>query len=105
MGAASLGAARRACAQQSLLVSGAVRDSAAGQPLLGAIVTLGVGSSARTTRTDERGSFVFSNVLPASYALDVKRLGYQPTSRAIDVSAQMSPIAIALNRVSLLGTV
>ncbi len=73
--------------------------------MLGAIVTLSVGSSARATRTDETGAFAFSNVAPASYALAVKRLGYQPASRTIDVSAQMSPLGIALSRVALLDTV
>jgi hypothetical protein len=97
--------APRAVAQQGVAVSGVVRDSAAGQPLLGAIVTLGVGTSARTTRTDERGLFAFSNVMPASYALGVRRLGYQPASQMVDVSAQSSPITIALNRVALLDTV
>jgi hypothetical protein len=101
---ASLGSAARALAQ-GVAVSGVVRDSAAGQPLLGAIVTLGIGPSARVTRTDDRGAFAFANITPASYALGVRRLGYQPTSQTVDVTAQMSPIAIALSRVAMLDTV
>ena len=101
----TLGAARRAIAQQNVTVSGTVRDSSAGQPLLGAIVTLGVGTSARTTRTDERGSFAFSNAFPATYVLAVKRLGYRPSSQTIEVSPQSGPIDVALTRVEVLDTV
>ena len=68
-------------------------------------MTLGVGSSARTTRTDERGAFAFSNAFAATHVLAVRRLGYQPSSQTIEITPQPGPINVALIRIEALDTV
>jgi len=92
-------------AQQPVIVRGFVRDSVSGRPLAGAIVGLGPNGSDRITRTDDAGEFAFSKVIPGTYSLTVKRLGYEPRSRAVDARAGMDSIAVALLRVSTLDTV
>jgi hypothetical protein len=92
-------------AQQPVVLKGKVLDSVSGRPLAGAIVGLGPNGSARTTRTDDAGEFAFSKVAPGSYSLTVKRLGYEPRTRAIDVHAGMDSVLIAILRVSTLDTI
>jgi hypothetical protein len=98
------GTTQRAFAQ-TVTVSGVVRDAASAQPVIGAVITLGVGDGARSTRTDETGSFVFARVIAGNYLLAVRRLGYQPATQPADVRAGMQPIAITVDRVASLDTV
>ena len=103
--AVALAPPRIAGAQAKETVSGVVRDATSGQPLIGAIVTLGTGESARTTRTEEKGAFSFANVVIGSYVVDTRRLGYEPARRKIDVVPETAPIEITLTRVATLDTV
>jgi hypothetical protein len=98
-------AAARAGAQQTVTVSGIVRDSVSARPLPGAVVTLEILTGARTTRTDETGAFAFSKVPVGSYKLIVRRLGFEPASQTIDANADTPPIVVAMNRVATLDTV
>ena len=104
MSAALLAAANGAWAQ-TVSVTGTVSDAASSRPLVGALVTLGVPASERTTRTDERGGFIFDKVAPARYTLVVRRLGYEPRRDTIDVKSGDAPIVITLTRVASLDTV
>jgi len=99
---APIGTAR---AQSKVTVTGVVRDAASGQPLIGAVVTLGIGDGARTTRTEEKGAFSFVNVLSGSYVIDTRRLGYEPARRTVDVLPEPTPIEIALTRIAALDAV
>jgi len=92
-------------AQQPVPVRGKVQDSVSGRPLAGAIVGLGPNGSDRTTRTDDAGEFAFSKVVPGNYSLTVKRLGYEPRARAVEVKAGMDSLVVAMLRVSTLDTV
>ncbi len=105
VGIVALAAVSVAGAQTKVTVAGVVRDGTSGQPLIGAIVTLGTGESARTTRTEEKGAFSFANVLIGSYVVDTRRLGYEPARRTVDISPETAPIEIALTRVATLDTV
>jgi hypothetical protein len=98
-------ATRPVAAQQQVSVRGHVRDSASGRPLGGAIVAFGANGAERITRTDDAGDFAFTKVAVGSYPLTVRRLGYEPVARVIDVREGMDSIAIAMNRVSTLDTV
>ena len=98
-------AAASAAAQSPVTVRGRVQDSVTGRPLAGAIVGLGLTTSARTTRTDDAGEFAFSKVSPGTYSLTVKRLGFEARARSVDVHDGMDSIVIALLRVATLDTV
>jgi hypothetical protein len=98
-----LASAYRAHAQQ-VAVSGVVRDAVSSAPLVGAIVTLGPTTDERTTRTDASGAFSFSKVPAGTYALLVRRLGYEPSRTSVGVPATQ-PIAVDLKRVMSLDTV
>ena len=92
-------------AQQPVAVRGKVQDSVSGRPLAGAIVGLGPSGSDRITRTDDAGEFAFSKVAPGSYSLTVKRLGYDPRTRVVEVRPGMDSILVVMLRVSTLDTV
>ena len=92
-------------AQQNITVSGIVRDAASARPVVGAVITLGVSSSARVTRTDETGSFAFSKVAAGAMTLQVRRLGYDPINRSFESDKESYPIELTMNRVTSLDTV
>ncbi|MGH7617146.1 MAG: carboxypeptidase regulatory-like domain-containing protein [Gemmatimonadaceae bacterium] len=93
--------ASRGAAQQ---ISGIVRDATSSAPLVGAIVSLGPATDERTARTDANGSFSFSKVPAGTYALLVRRLGYEPSRTSVDVPATR-PVDVGLERVVSLDTV
>ena len=66
-------------------LSGTVRD-AGGSPLPGVTVTL-TGSEHRTTRTDARGAFSFTGLLPGEYRLAFDRPGFARAVRPVRVAA------------------
>ena len=99
----AFGIARSAIAQNTVRVDGTVRDAITTRPLAGVLVTLGVGPTARTTRSDESGSFGFQKVLPASYELSVRRLGYEAASLTIAVVGDTS-VQVPLHRAVALDT-
>jgi hypothetical protein len=98
-------AARRVLAQQSVTVTGVVRDAASTRPLIGAVVSLKAVGNARTTRTDETGTFTFSKVVPGAYSLSVRRLGYEQVNQTVDVRAEMQAADVSMTRVAMLDTV
>jgi hypothetical protein len=102
---ATLFCARVVAAQQAVTLRGSVRDSVSGRPLGGAIVGLGFTGGDRATRTDDAGEFAFSRVPVGSYSMTVKRLGYEPFVRSIDVRPGMDSVSVALTRVFTLDTV
>jgi TonB-linked SusC/RagA family outer membrane protein len=64
-------------------VRGTVRDSADGQPLEGAVVTL-VGTN-RRAQTSANGQYAFDAVAPGRVALRVQIIGYAPQMKTITV--------------------
>ena len=64
-------------------ITGTVKDSVSGQPILGAIITCD--GYADVTEID--GSYVLTNIPAALYTLKVTKTGYQPVSIAVDASA------------------
>jgi len=69
---------------QRAVVRGVVTD-AAGGPLAYSVVS--VGSSDRQLLTDDSGKFVFSGLVPGSYHLRARHLGFLPLDTLIDVRA------------------
>jgi hypothetical protein len=98
-------AGARLARAQSVTVTGTVSDAATSRPLVGALVTLGAVGNERTTRTDERGGFIFNKIAPARYPLVVKRLGYEALRETIDATTGDAPIVDTLTRVASLDTV
>jgi TonB-linked SusC/RagA family outer membrane protein len=73
----SITAAARA---QNGRITGMVTDSAAGMPIAG--VTIAVNGTRYAGITADDGRFIISNVPPGTYALEARRLGYAPVTRA-----------------------
>jgi hypothetical protein len=67
---------------------GTVVDSASGQPIPGASITLGQpGRPLRGAYSDDRGGFVLGRVVPGRYQLLVRRIGYMANSQVRDARA------------------
>jgi len=98
--------ALRGVSAQQYNVTGTVRDGATGQPVFGAIVSLSRGDNERVARTDQGGGFAFTNVPSGSWMVYVRRLGYEPTRRAIEVqSGTVVQIDFTITRLVALDTV
>ncbi len=79
-------------AQEAVEVAGTVVDDGAGEPVDGATVRLADASgSARETITGADGAFAFAQVAPGTYALAVRRFGYELLSTPLEVGAQAPP--------------
>ena len=98
-------------AQRSVTVKGVVRDSTTNQPLNGAIVEIAGTAKRYAVRSDEIGDFVIDNVEQGAYRAVVRRIGYAPMVREIDITSGMkpltfgiAPIAQALREVRVRGT-
>src|SRR5687768_2725035 len=101
----SIASASQLRAQQAARLVGYVRDTTARRPLIGAIVTLTTPTGQRSTRTDESGEFVFQRVSVGSHSLAVRRLGYEPEERTVEITSEPQPIEIAMSRVTRLDPV
>jgi len=67
------------------IVSGTVEDTG-GAGIFNAAIELHGRQAALSTHSDARGTFIFRNVAPGTYALNVRASGYAPLgSRSIDV--------------------
>jgi hypothetical protein len=95
---------------QGLEFKGVVLDSATNQPINGAIVDLANANRRFSARTDEAGAFHFASIDPASYRVGIRRIGYAPVSRDLDVfegvkrhDFTMAPIPQALRQVNVRG--
>lgn len=85
--------AGNAFAQGTAIVSGRVVDAAAA-PVPEALVELRPGS--RRAVSDNDGRFEFRNVAPGEYTVAVHRIGYQPASATVDVTASGATPMITL---------
>ena len=90
---------------QNEVLRGIVRDAATARPLQGAIVTLGDAPAQRTDRSDEDGGFVFRNVVPGTYPLGVRMLGYEAVQLTVVASDTLQTVIVELRRVQPLDTV
>lgn len=95
---------------QGVDFTGVVRDSATNQPINGAIVEMASSSRRVSARTDEAGEFQLANVGPDSYRVSIRRIGYAPASRDLDVvegmkrqEFTMAAIPQALRQVNVRG--
>ena len=84
---------------QTGTVSGIVVDKATGQPIAGAILSLG--EDYLWTSADAEGRFVFTRVQPGKYMLEASCLGYVSASTEVDAGKDPSDIRIALAESSL----
>src|SRR5262249_128795 len=68
-------------------VSGVVTDSS-GAVIVGAVITLTDKATnlARTTATNEAGRYVFANIPPGDYELDVNKSGFRTTKSIVTVT-------------------
>lgn len=91
--AAILGTApETTAAQEAADVAGTVVDDGTGEPIEGATVRLADASgSARETITGPDGAFAFAQVAPGTYALAVRRLGYELLSTPLEIGAEAPP--------------
>jgi hypothetical protein len=64
------------CALASSSITGQVVDAASGLALAGA--TIRIADTTRHTSSDAHGAFLFSDVAPGTYRLEVQAQGYQP---------------------------
>ncbi|HLA90884.1 MAG TPA: carboxypeptidase-like regulatory domain-containing protein [Gemmatimonadaceae bacterium] len=95
-GAALAGIATRARAQGAGSIEGRVVD-VSGRPIGGARITLD--SSARRAQSELDGRFVFRQLPPGTHRLDVRRLGYQPATIAVDVTDRTIRPVITLSAI------
>jgi len=73
---------------QMYALVGTVVDSASGQPIQGAIISLGpLPNPAGRAYSDDRGGFVVGRVPPGHYQLLVRRIGYMPFVQTRDARA------------------
>lgn len=59
----------------------------AGLPIPGAIVTAAQGDHKLVTSTDESGAYVFEDLLPGSWTIDIEAFGFEKSERVINVPA------------------
>jgi hypothetical protein len=87
---------RAAFAQANAMLRGAVRDSANGQPVPGAVVTVrdSAGKTLARAMTSDRGEYAVQ-LRPSAQRLQVLRIGYRPRETAIPRSAQRLDITLA----------
>jgi TonB-dependent starch-binding outer membrane protein SusC len=92
---AVMAAPRAVMAQQTGRISGTVTDSASGQPVLSATVTIVGTQLAAVTNTE--GRYTLANVPAGSAQVRVQRLGYAPRTQTVIVTAgQTTPASFTL---------
>ncbi len=91
-------------AQGGRHLHGTVADSATAAPLVAAEVSVSWGGEpirTRTTRTDEAGRFDFRDLPAQRVAMRVRRLGYAPVERVIDLSRQDVLLRLVMSQQSI----
>lgn len=83
--------------EQKFQISGLVTDSA--HNIL-SDVTIRISPRGRITFSDNKGKFVFDDVSPGDYQLEVSILGYAPFSKRIAVKNRSIALAIVVNKTS-----
>src|SRR5664279_4037246 len=92
-------------------VSGTVTDSATGQALQGAQVSVLTGQQQLVSRVlaDAFGRFVIHNVKPGQYSVLVRLIGFRPEDRAVtlkdgknvSLTFKMAAVAVTLQQISV----
>jgi TonB-linked SusC/RagA family outer membrane protein len=103
------GTPRAAAAQGTVLIRGAVTDSASQQPVVGAQVQV-VGTP-RGTLTDSDGRYTLSGVPAGAIHLRAQRIGFAPAERRLDAAAgdtivadfRLSAVATTLGEIVVVG--
>lgn len=92
---AAVVAAPAAVAQRTTL-TGVVVDSATKQPVNGAVVEIASASKRFAIRTDEAGEFIIYDVDLGPYRAVIRRIGYAPSVREVDVVSGMRPLSFGI---------
>lgn len=94
---AMLGILVASVAAQGLAIYGEVVD-AQGFAVIGAVVTLTPGSASEpvVARTDPEGVFVFGNVRPGAYELQVEASGFQRWTQRVTVTDSTVQLKVTL---------
>jgi YD repeat-containing protein len=79
-------------AQAQAIIRGKVNDVKSGEPLTGATVTIS-GTKTLNTPVNLDGSYIFRNVTPGTYTLQVKFVGYKP-SQAYSIEVQTGQVLV-----------
>jgi iron complex outermembrane receptor protein len=77
-------ASTTAAVSQSGSITGTVTDGVSGQPVAG--VTVSIESTTATTVTDRVGHYRLVSVAPGRLVLEVRRVGYNPIRRQLDLA-------------------
>jgi hypothetical protein len=83
-------------------LSGVIRD-ANGRALGNARVAMA--TAGRDVRTDTAGRFVLDQLPTGTQSLEVRAIGYEPLTDAVDVLADAAPLTLAVQRFEALDTV
>lgn len=83
-------------------VTGRVRDTR-GLPLANARVAVPI--SGREVRTDSAGRFALDQLPAGTHAIEVRALGFDPVSDAVDVVTDAAPLTLEMTRFESLDTV
>jgi hypothetical protein len=85
-------AATVASAQTTL--RGVVRDSATSRLVAGAVIEMRNGNTVLAARSDEAGEFRFRGIDRGRATISVRRIGYRPLVRDIEIDGSPAPIVI-----------
>jgi TonB-dependent starch-binding outer membrane protein SusC len=83
-----------AMAQQRSSITGRVVESSTQRPISGA--TVRVQGTALGTQTNEEGRFTINGVAQGARTLEVSRVGYRPSTRAVTVGATPADVTLTL---------
>lgn len=83
-------------AETNGIVRGEVVSSVDSRPVVDAEILLTIGSGTRISRTDERGQFSINRVPDGHHGLQVRRLGYLPSSLTVDVQDGTASVTVRL---------
>ena len=85
-------------------IAGSVSDQTTGEPVATVNVTLSPGGKSTITSSD--GSFSFVDLAPRYYTIDIRKEGYNPNSRMVEVVAgRQSPAHLVIERIPAIVTV
>ena len=75
-----------AAVAQNGIITGTITNGVSGQPVAG--VTVSIESTTTTTTTDRIGHYRLPNVAPGRLVLEVRRVGFNPIRREIDLAIE-----------------
>ena len=99
-----------AAVAQNGIITGTITNGVSGQPVAG--VTVSIESTTTTTTTDRVGHYRLPNVAPGRLVLDVRRVGFNPIRREIDLAIEqvmsldlvLSATATELSELTVIGS-